>query len=36
MGKVKSASILSKEIKCPHVPNLEEYNFDATELGDDE
>jgi hypothetical protein len=36
IGKIKSNSILSKEMKVPFVPNLEDYNFDTSELGEDE
>jgi hypothetical protein len=28
--------ILSKEMKVPFAPNLLDYNFDTSELGDDE
>lgn len=33
---MNSHAILGKEIAAPFVPNLEEHNFDASELGDDE
>jgi serum/glucocorticoid-regulated kinase 2 len=36
VGKVSSSAIVGKEVKAPFVPNLLEYNFDTTELGDDE
>ena len=36
IGKVKSAEILDKSVKSPFIPNLEEYNFDLTQLGDDQ
>lgn len=36
MGKVNASEILGKNCKSPWVPNLREYNFDSTELGDDE
>ena len=36
VGKVKPAEILGKQMEVPYAPSLLDYNFDATELGDDE
>jgi hypothetical protein len=30
IGKIKSNAILSKEMKVPFAPNLEDYNFDTS------
>lgn len=35
IGKIKTNAILSKEMKVPFAPNLLDYNFDTSELGDD-
>lgn len=36
IGKIKSAEIVGKNVPCPYPTNLKEYNFDTTELGEDE
>ena len=35
VGKVNSADIIDKKSEVPFIPNLQDYNFDASELGDD-
>lgn len=34
--KIKTEEILQKIIECPFPTDLESYNFDVNELGDDE
>lgn len=36
IGKINSEVVLSKKLVPPHIPCLDEFNFDENELGDDE
>lgn len=36
IGKINSELVLSKKLVPPHIPCLDEFNFDENELGDDE
>lgn len=36
VGKVNAPAVLAKQLPPPHAPKLEDYNFDTSELGDDE
>ncbi len=36
LGRVNSEQILNKQLQPPYVPDINEFNFDENELGDDE
>ena len=36
IGRINSEKVLTKKLDPPHVPSVEEFNFDENELGADE